>query len=563
MKCKYRSNYTDNDALNCDLDALSGSDCCIIHSDFPKDLNMLKNAVDNKVIKHDFNFEGSKLDSFIYHDLKTKKPIIFRNAFVKRDVKLSSNDPEIKDDAEFGHLNFRGSNIGGNVEFIQTIINGRVNFGNDTKIGGNIKFTSSFIKGNVDLTDIDVDGNVCFPYTKIKGNVNFARAKIGKQLGFTNSEIAKDVTFNNINVGQKLSFNLDLKFKQYIGKKLEVKGKADFNNIIIGGEAIFNGMNIGESFDLMSSNIYGSANFEESEIGTLNNETITDKTANFSNTEILGDSDFSRANFHGEGIFIKTKFRENAYFDEAIFDNIADFEESRFYENASFVNTNFSNKVRFSKASFLSTGLFRGLKNNLKLDGSFMGSRLKNVAFRGCNLTKTQFEYVIFDNCELSSSIWPKDYKIPELIEYEKNKFKKIPVNSLLTNSLGILWSQELVEEAKLVADTYQRIRLSLQQSGAYDLAGKFYVKEMDLKREVYSQENRAMWLIYSILSFMTGYGEKLRNILIFFLLYLGIYTVAVFYLMPNNYLVIPIGSGILSIFTALLVYVFARKISR
>jgi len=564
VECKYKSHYFNG--LDCKLVAISGGNYCIIHSDFPKDPSGLLEEVKKKLDNDDFNFEGSKLYDFIHRDLKTKNPVIFRDATVKGDVKLSSSDPAIKEDAEFGFVNFRGANIGGNVEFKQTIIKGRANFGNDTKIGGSIKFNSSIIEGNVDFTDIEVSGGVFFPYTVINGNVDFSRAKIRGELKFTNSEISDNVIFNYIEVGQNLFFNLDLNHakKSFLkGKKLEVKGKADFSNIMVGGMANFSGMDISEYFNLISSNIYGSANFVESKIGTLNTQKIISKDANFSNTEISGDSDFTRAKFCGDAIFIRTKFRENSYFDSTIFSKKADFEESRFYENVNFIDTDFTNESNFAKVSFLSTGLFNGIKNNLMLNSSFEESRLRNVAFRGCDLSKTLFKYVIFDNCELSLATWPQDYKIPEYIKYEENKFRKTPINSFLTNSLGILWSPELVEEAKLVADIYQRIRLSLQQQGDYDLAGKFYVKEMDLKREVYSQENFGMWLIYSSLSLITGYGEKLGNILVFFLIYLVIYSIAVYYLVPSNYLVIPIGSGILSILTALLVYVFARKISR
>ena len=564
--CKYKSQYYPY-GLNCNLNALPGDDYCIIHSDYPKDPYELLKQVEKKLDENDFDFEGSKLYDFIHHDLKTEKPVIFRDATVKGDVKLSSKDPEIEDDAEFGPLNFRGANIGGNVEFIRTIINGRVNFGNDTKIGGNIIFYSSFVKGDVDLTDIEIDGGVFFPYMIIEGGVDFSKAKINNELIFTNSEVEKNVIFNYVKINDNLFFNWDLsvdtKKLDLKGNKLEVKGNADFNNVIIGGIANFSGMNVGESFNLISSNIYGSACFEESKVGTLNHQTIVNKDANFSNTEISGDSDFKSASFGGDTIFLRTKFRGNAYFDNTIFKEKADFGESRFYENANFINTIFRKEINFAKASILSTGIFEGLENNLNLKGSFEECRLKNVSFRGCDLSQTLFKYVIFDNCELSSAIWPEDYKIYEYNQYENNKSKKVPVDSFLTNSLGILWSPELVTEAEMVADIYQRIRQSLQNQGAYILAGNFYVREMDLKREVYSQKNPGMWLIYTVLSFMTGYGEKFKKIFFIFVIYISIYIIAVYYLVPKNNLVIPIGSGGLSILTALLVYVFARKISR
>ncbi len=563
MKCKYESKYFDG--LNCDLDALHDQDYCIIHQDFPKNCDQLNEAVKDKINDNDFNFEGSKLNQFIYYNLKTNQPIIFRDAIIKNDIKLSSKDPDIED-SEFGALNFRGAQIGGNIELIQTTIKGQVNFGNDTEVGGNIKFHSSFIGGNVDFTDIEVDGGVFFPYTIINGNVNFSRAKIHNDIKFSNSEIGYNAIFNYMYVGQNLFFNLDLDNTEKThlkGKKLEVKGEAEFSNIMVRGIANFNGIDIGENFNLVSSNIYGSFNFEDSKIGTLDSQRTINKVANFSNTEISGDADFTRAKFFGDAIFMRTKFRGNSYFDDTIFSKKADYEESKFDGNANFVDTDFTNESNFAKASFLSTGLFSGIKNTLKLNSSFEESRLRNVAFRRCNLSQALFQYAIFDNCELSLAIWPEGYKILEYTKYEENK-KMTRVNSLKINSLGILWSPELVEEARLVANTYQRIRLNLQHEGEYELAGKFYVREMDLKREILFTENIYMWLIYTSLSLITGYGEKLRNILTIFLIYLGIYIIAVYYLaVPSNNLVIPIGSGILSIFTALLVYVFARKISR
>lgn len=94
---------------------------------------------------------------------------------------------------------------------------------------------------------------------------------------------------------------------------------------------------------------------------------------------------------------------------------------------------------------------------------------------------------------------------IPEERDYIKNKFT----------------------DAEIVADTYRRIRQSLQGQGAYDKAGVFYVKEMQMKKEIYKNtKKRNKWFFYGLLYLLCEYGENPLRLFSFLLYYLGFYSI-------------------------------------
>jgi uncharacterized protein YjbI with pentapeptide repeats len=345
-----------------------------------------------------------------------------------------------------------------------------------------------------------IHGDVNFGGSVIYGEVRFSQSKICGHVNFSWTTINGDVYFNNAEIDGELNFSYSKKIKIADFGHIIVKKNVDFNHAEIGNYINFIGANIEGKFMLIDARVGGEAKFD--------------------GTKILGDAYFNRAKF-------------NLNPDICIYNN---FNRIKLFGDSYFPDIEVKVETGFVDSSFKSSGIFEGIN---KYGLSFEGARLKNTCFRNCDLSNVKFQNVIFENCELSTSKWENNI-IPEYRAYLKARL-----------------------DARTVADTYRRIRQSLQQEGAYDKAGKFYVKEMNMNKEVYREEEKWIsWILYNILHYGTGYGENLGYIFFIFLVSWIIYIASVFS-NPNNNLIIAVGSSLLSIFTALFVYVFARKISR
>lgn len=548
----------------CTEEVWINSDYCILHTDFPRnrnspDFNILtaeKNKeIQKKVTNKDFNFEGSRLFNLDFYRMKIMGDLNLRDADVKENLLLSYLKVEGKSilqgitvgetcdfqEAEFGgDAEFTQAVIGGNANFNRAKINGNVHF-DKAEIGGDANFTRAIIRGDADFSLTHINGGAYFPLARFNGDMNFLLAIIDGILDF----------------------------------RVRIDGKADFEKVKIGGDADFQEAEIAEGVYFTRSTITGNINLFMAKIS---------KTAYFRGATLLGKANFEQTSFNCNVDFQEVKFGGDANFEKMVTTGISKFQWSIFSGYVYFSNSGFKGPVNFDETSFLTKGVFKGLRN---FNASFEGAILKNVAFRDCDLTNVRFKHVIFEHCGLSTSNW--DDKIPEHRDLELTKKDKLDRYSIsLSNFFKILWTPDLIKKANIAADSYNRIKKSLREEGDYLKAGKFYINEMDLRREVYWNNNKLMWLFYSILSITTNYGESIRRLVIsyfglitiFAVLYVGIYGYqvynAIIYSALNSVAVIystgqPTGLEFLifvenlggTVLIALFVYVFAMKMSR
>lgn len=387
---------------------------------------------------------------------------------------------------------------------------------------------------NLDSPKIIIENDLILKDAKIKKDLNLFMIDIGRSADFEGIDVGGDVSIVLINANyihfNGATINNNFYLSADINENL-VLYFADINGNLtimgnINGYLISSGVNIGRKIVLAAS------------IG---------KDVIFRGSDINGSAYFEKVNML------------NLDFSDAIFHNKACFSSVKIEGNVNFDNTQFYKEVDFSSALFMGFGLF---SNQKKFNASFLDARLKNIVFRNCNLTKVRFEHAILENCELSSSKLPN--KIPEHKDYEKGE-----------------------KDVKIVADTYRRIRLCLQKEGAFNEAGEFYIKEMNMKRESFKRTNVGMWILYVLLSATSNYGESLRWIVFYFIVlifaFMDIYSlifnfipsdalsfsainsIALIYNQPSNGLewVIFAERLIGTFLTAVFIYVFTRKLSR
>lgn len=170
-------------------------------------------------------------------------------------------------------------------------------------------------------------------------------------------------------------------------------------------------------------------------------KTTTIQNGNFTGTE-FENATFKSVVFSGNTTFENTKF-ENCYFNEAIFDEL-NFGFSEITNNADFTKTTFNEKAFFNNLLF---------KNQERV---FLDGDLQNVSFENTDITRVRFS----DNVKFGGI---DGYSIIEDIEGRKNPD---------ICSMGTILS------------IYRNLRENYEYRLRYDEAGKFFIKEMELKRE-------------------------------------------------------------------------------
>jgi uncharacterized protein YjbI with pentapeptide repeats len=514
MKCQFR---------NCEEESWQNSVFCVLH----KDLLFVSN----------FDRFSSEFYNFI--DLFTKK-----NAAINE--KINKNDYNFTG-ARLVQLNLSGKKIEGNLDLSETKILDDVNINNTVingtvslimaEIGGKLfcdsKYEHSnrtFIKGSFLLQGAHIQRGVFFRNIEVRDDVKLWSTKMDEFVWFTNAKIGRDLWLLDTKIGKFIDF-----------------GRASFGRFV----------------DIRSSTFYGYVNFEY--------------------TIFEGDVLFDESMFNEHVFFKRAKFFEGAVFEDVKFNKLVSFERvlfegvTYFIQNSSF--NVFNNYVFFNDSSFSTRGIFEGIKN---LVADFEGGRLKNVVFRNCDLSKTRFKDVIFDNCELSTSNLPnkiiehKEYEYSKELNFDLIKFssKMTPITCLVLSQtasapcMTIISSYDKVSNAQKVADIYRRIKQCLESQGSYIEASEFYVKEMDMRNEVYWSENKIKWLFYKFLSLITRYGENSKRLAGFIILYYVSLLLIVLicnispshpYFVVFNIAIIPVGSFLMALF----VYVFARKMAR
>jgi Pentapeptide repeats (9 copies) len=198
---------------------------------------------------------------------------------------------------------------------------------------------------------------------------------------------------------------------------------------------------------------------------------------------------FLRATFSKGAYFLRATFSKGAYFAGAKFsEGAADFSRATFSEGAAdFLKATFSKRAYFNRAKFLASASF--LKSEFKDETffrytifeqsnkvTFDDNNLKNVSFANSDITRIRFG----DNVE-----WGGKDQIT-IIEEEWLKRRAQEKND--DEYKGGAYKNVSLE---LVLSVYRNLRENYEFRLRYDYAGKFFIKEEELKRnyrQVYSQ---------------------------------------------------------------------------
>jgi len=195
----------------------------------------------------------------------------------------------------------------------------------------------------------------------------------------------------------------------------------------------------------------------------FNKVTFT-KDANFWKAKFSKKANFDGATFMEGAIFVGAKFTEEANFVAATFSKEAYFGDAKFTELTYFGIAKFLGEVQFRQNEFTGKTFFRNVTFEQQNKVKFDENDLSNVSFADTDITRIR----------LGDGIrWGGDDKFTLIEEkWLENKTKDMKVEPTEDVTL------------ELVLSVYRNLRENYEFRLRYDDAGKFFIKEMELKRK-------------------------------------------------------------------------------
>jgi uncharacterized protein YjbI with pentapeptide repeats len=288
--------------------------------------------------------------------------------------------------------------------------------------------------------------------TKFKTKLSNCPA--GKPLNFKGYYLP-DISFGGYKFSEPLDFGDATFTEAYFGNATFTEayfGNATFTEAYFGNATFTKGNFVGATFT-------GKANFREdsfTEKANFHGVTFT-KGADFRHVTFTKGADFSGATFTEEADFRRATFKEKADFYSATFTKGVDFIFATL-QIADFSQAKFLNEVRFSGLAiiFKEGTLFRYTIFEQPYKALFDVSDLSKVSFAGSDISKVTFT----DEVKWGG----KDHL--KIIEEE------------------LIETGRRETSLELVLYVYRRLRENYEFNLKFDEAGKFFIKEMELKRK-------------------------------------------------------------------------------
>jgi hypothetical protein len=298
---------------------------------------------------------------------------------------------------------------------------------------------------------------------KFKSSVEFDRAHFLGEVDFTGCVFEKDVSFY----------------------ETEFNGEANFSNATFNGEASFLATNFnGEvKANFSSATFNGKAEFHE---------TIFNVECDFSDTVFNGEfsfyeasfngevkANFSSARFNGRASFYETSFEKDVYFYSATFNGEATFNEIKFNGEASFSQSKFNSSLSFTDNTPNGTISFNHVLFREKDQIVFNGD-LSKVSFANTDITRIRFgDRVVWGKNETRSGRAETDQP-DDITTSNRERFDfKIHDERLIEENLAGYPPNSL----ESVIAEYRNLRENYEYYLRYEEAGKFFMREMELRR--------------------------------------------------------------------------------
>lgn len=443
-------------------------------------------------------------------------------------------------DAEFGRgSDFRYAEFGGYSSFRYAEFEGKSYF-NDAEFGGNSNFRLAEFRGVSYFSSAEFEASSKFRRAeferkshfydaKFRGSSNFRYAEFGEGSKFRQAE------FRGVSYFRHAKFRGDSDFRRAeFGRgsyfsDTEFEGDSDFSDAKFRGESSFINAKFEGDSDFSDTEFGGGSDFKRAEFRGDSDFTSAEfrESSNFNRAEFEGDSDFQRVEFSGDSAFLGAKFKGGSSFIRTKFGSGSDFRGAEFKGGYSdFHDAEFNEWISFAEST-LNNAIFRGtVASVIELDDAtiyegeiqepeddstfydFTGTTFGDVTIRRRNCDHDLFDYF---------RVYRTDFDGFDFTDYKDELGSKPEIHEFGHNS-----DDELEETPAGLEATYLKAKDGAKKVGDHELASKFFIKEMQYRRDRYKDEienedldwkrraklefdRRVNWL-YEMTS---GYGEK------------------------------------------------------
>ena len=319
-----------------------------------------------------------------------------------------------------------------------------------------------------------------------------------------------------------------------------------FDNAIFNSEINVSDVVFKKNISFWHTNFRDNVNF---------NHVIFEKNVNFSHCIFDGNVLFSSTKFQKSAIFLESKFKKESEFDYSVFTQ-STFKNAEFEMDVSFFDvlfyeiifnhTKFFKSVNFKESNFLSLTKFEKTKFMKFADFSHVNfskhhiikfnTDLSNVSFIDTDIKSINFG----TNTSWNSNKSNKNRKtIPQNTCCSALKFFMFKINIIILNIIQFIEQirhddkyvicEEMLLFTKQISDLnslesikniYRDLRDNFDRNLQYDIAGEFFIKEMELTRR-FKQKNNKIQLrpiihrlvsLYAIYNLLGLYGQSYKR---------------------------------------------------
>ena len=489
VKCKFSIDYEGdfNDVFSCNENPLSSGFCKVHDEDYSRNHKdeireiFEKKFLEAKRTRTPLWCMGWHIPHVQMHG-ELNIPVYFKNTVFTEGMNFHGVDFKVAD-------------------FTNVVFEDHVTF-NATKFFENTSFQNTTFQAQAD-----------FSGTTFHKTAEFRNAVFENEADFNSSDFQQDANFGRINdfldINSTVSFNGMTHFSNCHFNKVTFEG-SDFKGLVFFDGTIFH-----YNAEFGGSTFHNVANFYRTEFFKETRFSDFKKSPRISHCKFEEMTDFS-SNFE-EGFEIENcKFNESVFFDAKVM-GIAKFTGNRISSDVYFNTTIFEKEFDIVGNHFFGSSDFSKCIFD-KVDFSHnifeKNSRWSNIIFhKAVNFSNTQFrDTVLFsetkfsDKAEFHSVI----FKNPQNILFDKINLENISfLNSDITRVRfgdNVIWGEEYkifdernidkLEEISIegIASEYRNLRENYEFRLRYEEAGKFFVREMELKRnysEIFTDNSR------------------------------------------------------------------------
>jgi uncharacterized protein YjbI with pentapeptide repeats len=184
------------------------------------------------------------------------------------------------------------------------------------------------------------------------------------------------------------------------------------------------------------------------------------------------ESEFINATFSGPTNFYNTSFSEKCRYADVTFSSPVNFQKAEYLMECNFVNCIFSNEVRFIDTEFKNETRFENVMFEKPERVKITAEMLSNVSFTNTDITRVLFTTYVRWGDEDGFQVFA-----------ERQMEKKLVSGTKINQS-----------ELDNVSSTYRNLRENYEYRLRYEEAGKFFIKEMELKRKYRVSPSVSPW---------------------------------------------------------------------